>query len=465
MLKIRRKKGLILSQNKRQLILYSTIIELPYYKKLKELLTKYEKIYETDFEDLEEFDEELINLFKYAMKGITELAEKEWHINGDCKTVEEWPRKFVRCQLCNTKNKYIFYIENRLTNKNLNVGSECMIDFPTLNNIDGISIKDIKNSKIKEARKVARILKFNNEFPDVQNLIKDLENEYENVPILLPYNLYIRLPEIFKEMRKIYNDYIDEKIQDEAFSKFSDLLQEYFSLNKDVDNVIQRNMNNELICTKEIKEWLLLNGKEEIIELIANNNGLYDKKTIEYITSDKFLNKSIEKINSAIKSKEVIATESSDDKLFFDYSNKLYDGKIKFYISNIEFMHLFGDMCFVTKAALDIECLLKHFHIVWNTNNREIILSRLANVTKQLGYSITYKKEIHKVSYKNVKLDRYKEISFESFIDSNINLLFLSDKELKDRYSKIFNKINWQKIEDESKYKFSIKDISKNPYN
>ena len=57
-LKKRRKKGLILSQNKRQLILYSTIIDMPYYSKLKALLTKYEKIYETDFEDLEEFDEE-----------------------------------------------------------------------------------------------------------------------------------------------------------------------------------------------------------------------------------------------------------------------------------------------------------------------------------------------------------------------------------------------------------------------
>ena len=54
-LKKRRKKGLILSQNKRQLILYSTIIDMPYYSKLKALLTKYEKIYETDFEDLEEF--------------------------------------------------------------------------------------------------------------------------------------------------------------------------------------------------------------------------------------------------------------------------------------------------------------------------------------------------------------------------------------------------------------------------
>ena len=36
----RREKGLILSQNKRQLILNSTIINMPFYNKLKNLLTK-----------------------------------------------------------------------------------------------------------------------------------------------------------------------------------------------------------------------------------------------------------------------------------------------------------------------------------------------------------------------------------------------------------------------------------------
>ena len=64
----RRKKALLLSQNKRQLILYSTIIDMPYYSKLKNLLTKYQKIYESDFEDLDEFDEELQKIFKYAIQ-------------------------------------------------------------------------------------------------------------------------------------------------------------------------------------------------------------------------------------------------------------------------------------------------------------------------------------------------------------------------------------------------------------
>ena len=461
----RRKKGLLLSQNKRQLILYSTIIDMPYYSKLKNLLTKYEKIYESDFEDLEEFDDELRKIFKYTMNEITESAEKEWYTKGNCNIVDGWPTKYERCQLCNTKNRYIFYIENRFTNQTLNVGSECIIDFPTLNTIDGISINKIKNIKVRETAKISRILKFNEIFPDTQNLLKDLELEYENIPILLPYSFYSRVPEILKEMRNLYSDYIDDKIHDEAFAKFKNLLDEYLSIKQNIDIFIKDNINNELICSKEIKDWLYENGKEDIIKEISQNNGKYSSNTIEYITNDKFLNQYIKKIKNVLNSEKIELYEISNDKLYFYYRNNSYNGNLLFYIPNVKFMHFFGDSCFINIKSLDFNLLLEHSYIVWNDNNIDTIISRFEKITGQLGYSIQYKKELHKLAYKNTKLDRYKEISLESFINSNTYLLFLGNKELKEKYTKIFDKINWQKIEEESKYKFNISDISKNPYN
>ena len=38
-------------------------------------------------------------------------------------------------------------------------------------------------------------------------------------------------------------------------------------------------MNNELICSKEIKDWLHINGKDDIIKEISENNGQYNSKT------------------------------------------------------------------------------------------------------------------------------------------------------------------------------------------
>lgn len=61
---------------------------MPFYNKLKNLLTKYEKIYETDLEDLEEFDEELRNVFRYTIKEIADSAEKEWYTKGNCNIVD-----------------------------------------------------------------------------------------------------------------------------------------------------------------------------------------------------------------------------------------------------------------------------------------------------------------------------------------------------------------------------------------
>lgn len=461
----RRKKRLLLSQNKRQLILYSTIIDMPYYSKLKNLLTKYEKIYESDFEDLDEFDEELQKIFKYALQEITESAEKEWYTKGNCNIVDGWPNKYERCQLCNTKNRYIFYIENRYTNQTLNVGSECIIEFPTLSNIDGISINKIKNTKVRETAKISRILKFNETFTDAQNLIRDLELEYENIPILLPYSLYSRVPEILKEMRNLYSEYISSKINDDAFTKFESLLNEYLSLKQTIDTFIKANINNELICSKEIKDWLYVNGKEDIIKEISQNNGEYNSETIEYITNDKFLNENIQKIKRAFNTVEIELVEISNEKVYFNYKSNSYNVNLLFYIPNVKFMHFFGDNCFINIKPIDISILLKHSCIVWNDNNIDSILSRFEKITEQLGYSIQYKKEFHKLAYKNTKLDRYKEVSLDTFINSNTYLLFLSDNELKNKYIKIFNKLTWQKIEEESKYKFSISDISKNPYN
>lgn len=461
----RRKKGLLLSQNKRQLILYSTIIDMPYYSKLKTLLTKYEKIYESDFEDLEEFDDELQKIFKYAIQEITESAEKEWYTKGNCNIVQGWPNKYERCQLCNTKNRYIFYIENKYTKQTLNVGSECIIEFPTLNNIDGISINKIKNTKVRETAKISRILKFNETFPDAQSLIKNLEIEYENIPILLPYSLYSRVPEIFKNMKHLYNNYINNKVQDEAFTEFRNLLEEYFSLKQSIEIFIKDNMNNELICSKEIKDWLHINGKDDIIKEISENNGQYNSKTIEHITNDKFLTYNIEKIKNSINADQIEIVDISDEKLYFYYKSNSYNCDLLFYIPNVKFMHFFGNTCLINKKSIDINVLLKHSHIVWNDSNIDAIISRFEKITNQLGYSIQYKKEFHKLAYKNTKLDRYKEISLETFIDNNTYLLFLNNQELKNKYIKIFDKINWQKIEEESKYKFSISDISKNPYN
>ena len=50
----------------------------------------------------------------------------EWYVES--KSAED-PDKKIHCGLCNTPNKYLFYIRNRLNNIQLNVGSSCMKKF------------------------------------------------------------------------------------------------------------------------------------------------------------------------------------------------------------------------------------------------------------------------------------------------------------------------------------------------
>ena len=60
-------------------------------------------------------------------------------------------------------------------------------------------INKIKNTKVRETAKISRILKFNETFPDAQSLIKNLEIEYENIPVSVIIPLVIKTYTIFTD--------------------------------------------------------------------------------------------------------------------------------------------------------------------------------------------------------------------------------------------------------------------------
>ena len=75
-------------------------------------------------------------------KMMMEKIMNEWYSSKD---FEETDRD-VFCQLCKTKNKYIFYIKNKLTDIELHIGSECVKKFP---DIIGVKQETRKLSQLK----------------------------------------------------------------------------------------------------------------------------------------------------------------------------------------------------------------------------------------------------------------------------------------------------------------------------
>ncbi|EOW8180086.1 hypothetical protein ACO0T1_003008 [Listeria monocytogenes] len=89
-----------------------------------------------------------------------------------------------RCSLCNTPNRYIYYIENILNKQKLNVGSDCINEFGS---IAKSSKKALQNMK-KNAMRQKNLQKLLEEIPKVRTSVEKWDDFIKGLPILISEN-------------------------------------------------------------------------------------------------------------------------------------------------------------------------------------------------------------------------------------------------------------------------------------
>ena len=106
---------------------------------------------------LDKLDDKAISALTINKKNLIETITQEWFAE---RVSEEDPSKQVRCGLCNTPNKYLYYIRNRKNGEVLNVGSHCITKFP------GIEGYVEQKRQLAQIHKGHQIIKRRNEFYD-----------------------------------------------------------------------------------------------------------------------------------------------------------------------------------------------------------------------------------------------------------------------------------------------------------
>ena len=159
------------------------------YGNLYECLGAYSKLTKQDLDKNIVFDKRaravLINVKN--KKEMMDSINKEWYSisNYDITDTEMY------CELCGRKNIVICYIRNRLNNKELHVGSECVKNFTA---IDGIQtqIKTL-SAKKKDYERQKRRLEFEETEGDDFRFAQSAEEKFKNFEIMLPFKLYSKL--------------------------------------------------------------------------------------------------------------------------------------------------------------------------------------------------------------------------------------------------------------------------------
>lgn len=312
----------------------------------------------------------------------------EWYVES--KSAED-PDKKIRCGLCNTPNRYLFYIRNRLNNAQLNVGSSCMKKFPE---IEGYANHKYELGKIqRNQRERARWLQFHEKFPEAENIIDSANFYFDNLPILLPYKIYFHLEESVRLLHVVHIQYIKygqtpKEFQKNPFVLFDETINNYNKLKIKADDFIKNNIDTPFICKRSEIDWMIKNKNEQLLKKISLNNGVYTIDTLSEIFSISFINQHLDLFIKRMQSKfiNLIRPKDENSSLYFvikQGNEYLYNTSTK------KFMKQIGSKCFFdTDYMIDEQELFKISKIVVSNRTLEYVTESLKDDFDKMRYAL-----------------------------------------------------------------------------
>lgn len=318
------------------------------YGNLYDILNQIKKIQATTLDQLinDGLDDNGVAALTYNKKSLIDNVKREWYVES--KSAED-PDKRVRCGLCNTPNKYLFYIRNRLNSYQVNVGSYCMTKFPE---IEGYASHKYQLGQIQRSQlETSRRIKFHKQFPTATDIIDSANFYFDNLPILLPYEIYFPLKDVVFQLHVIYTKYIKYgktpiSTSKNSFELFDENINKYNQLKKVADDFITKNINETFICKQSEIEWMSQNKKTDLIETISKNNGFYSMQTLGEITSIDFIIKNFDMFSKCNTHKYIslICPKDIHAPLRFTIKSEGYD--FLYDINIKKFMSQIGSRCF-----------------------------------------------------------------------------------------------------------------------
>lgn len=352
----------------------------------------------------------------YNKKSLMDIVNSEWYVEAESAEDED---KKARCGLCNTPNKYLFFIRNRINNEKLNVGSSCMKKFQ---NIEGYSdYKNHLNKKIKNRKIIERRNIFYQHCPNAQDILDSSEFYFDHTPIAIPYDLFYNLKNVIKELYLTYRDYViySKGYDSNPFERFNNLTDQFYKLKEESDAFILRYKNHPYICKRNEIDWLMKNHKKAILDQILSNDGIYDQDTAGKILLPSFIHTHLSKFINKNEAKDITITKinSNDNRMTFVTFYKGFP--ISYLINTKLFMKKIGGRCIVNKSyTYSKKDILSVSYIVNSISNIQNTINAISDDLNKFGYIFLIAEDTEKI-YLYKKQDKsIKEFSFEYFIES-----------------------------------------------
>lgn len=367
-----------LKKKERTLLLESNIInEYPW---LKKALEENERLTE---EVVNSFDKEKINFIDNILPQVLKQSVSEWE--GDAgfpvddlgTDNDDW----IKCSLCGTKNRWIFYIENKFNNNKLNVGSECIKEFGINVERSGMSREQL----IKNATKIMLTNKLNNVFPGISRQVTEWNYKLDHYQIILPAfleNKYIALGE---RAKVLFGSYIEQKTKDGVIEEFNEIFEKQESIINEIEKYVSKNSPKKNIPAKAIEKWLLSKGDQNSKETIKmlKEDGLITWRTAHRLEEPQYMQSLIPRFNHFLKDHGLEIEKIDTDRrgYVFTPSGK---GNIHLLLRHNIFVLDFGGLIFGEDLdfPLTAEKLISEYSKIYDEKTYYLILDELQSLTK-----------------------------------------------------------------------------------
>lgn len=388
----------------------------------------------------------LTNNKKLLMKNV----EEEWYSKSSYLIATS----DVFCRLCGKKNKFICYVVNRLNGSELNVGSECVTNFKTINGLDTVIPK--LNKVQRDYSKDTRRIEFEVLEGDDVGFLKQAESMLTDFPVLLPYGLNCDLKNTLADCNRTKNIYLNNGGNiDEVIKTYCSLKTKFKELYNKALKHYEKVKTHPLVCDKRLTSWLNKNCPK-VVKVIQNNNGILDENSLKFVFDAEFVQRNITVFADHLGSKDVKIVGVEGDVVRFFIKNNTYFRSVTFTVSIKDFMKNIGCKCLTNEyykyGNRDLPSI-----IIDNTGtNFEAIYSSIDDILKTDGYSFIIDNKTSQAYWEKRQSKKaanrwrkstmpdpptYKKTSIEEFLYIVSQVLFDGDLIIQSPYT-ITSKIN-----------------------
>jgi hypothetical protein len=328
-------RALLKSEKIRTLLLYSE--NANQYNFLKVFAQKFRKAKADIVEkEISIWNPKKVSIINDLLDRIVNSCRDEWKGTSQPFDIVSSHKKRIPCDLCGFPHlKDLYYIQNKLNRKKLIVGSTCINEFP---NIEFPGRKGIKQLK-REMNQNKRLKRISIEIPGIAREIDDWETELFNYDILIPLKYQDEYSSLGEEVKVLYEKYLNGKVTEEVFHEIRKAKRKKEKMLSNIGLYNSINKNKLLVASNKIVNWLLTNGKKQVIEKLKVT-GFIDENTIHEITEPDFIIKMNPIFAEKLKGVGTFEYSKADN----EYVLYLNNFDIKLYFPLEKFLDYFGNL-------------------------------------------------------------------------------------------------------------------------